>query len=67
MKVMERVKDQPNMRMRVGGHNLKFKHVNWNSKSSSNMYLEFEVKYEALLEINFRQLYIVLKHRKLGV
>ena len=27
----------------------------WNSKSSSNMYSKFKVKFGALLEVNFRQ------------
>ena len=30
--------------MRNGGYNLKFKHRNWNSKSSSNKCSKFKVK-----------------------
>ena len=50
---MERVGEKANMRKKVEGYSLKFKHFNQNSKSS-NIYYEFEVKYRELPEVIFR-------------
>ena len=41
------------MEKKVKGYDLKFKHSNWNTKSGSNMYYEFKVKFGVLLEVIF--------------
>ena len=53
MKIMERVGKQENKRKKVEGYSLKFKHSNWNSKSGSNIYIDFEVKFGVLPNVIF--------------
>ena len=62
MKVMERVEEKANMRKKVGGHSLKFKHRK--SKSSNIIYFDFKVKSRALLEAIFGKSIYVPKFEK---
>lgn len=50
---MERIREQENMRKKVEGYSFKFIHSNWNSKSGSNIYYEFEMKFGVFPEVIF--------------
>ena len=64
MKVIDRVGKQANMRKKAEEYNLKFKHSNWNSKSNSNIYYVFEVKFGVFLEVIFRHAIYFFKARE---
>ena len=46
LRLWKELKDKKkNIRKKVGSHNLKFTHENWNSKFDNNTYLDFEVNF----------------------